>query len=334
MPGRGDILNLWGSLITGYFSITERPVWGDGRYVYWNSEKKELPDDPDAKPLYGIYLKSLEGFDLLGRLLRDDEPTIRSRAAWVLACLQTKAQESRPLLEAQLAVEESGWVRAQIAFALGELGGNAALRQVLASDAFPAARCMAACELARTDPTPDLLPPLLEFLSGDIEGYESIRGAGGKSTGDAAYSVSYLPRELQLQAVPAICGRLDLAGSFDTMPFVLMLLRLAFETSNEPVVTLSDLQRTVLLRLVNQQELWKIGNLHSAFRHYGLPFNRGECAKLLGVNVVEDKPLAKLSTALLYAKMNFLEEARAGILEALKLDPSVMALPTRRVHGF
>jgi hypothetical protein len=104
---------------------------------------------------------------------------------------------SRPRLD-------TGWVRAAIAFALGELGASSPLHGMVAEDTFPAERCMAACQLARIDPTDALIDPLLRFVSEPIHGYETIPGAGGKSTGDAAYAISHLPIEVQRLTVTGI----------------------------------------------------------------------------------------------------------------------------------
>ena len=135
------------------------------------------------------------------------------------------------------------------------------MRRIASADSFAAASCMAACELAPVQPTEDLIEPLLRFVSEPIEGYENIPGAGGKSTGDAAFSVSNLPAELQREAVPAICDRLDQARCFDTMPLVRALLSAAFPARKEPVTELTDFQKLVLTRMVNTEELWSVGNL-------------------------------------------------------------------------
>ena len=73
---------------------------------------------------------------------------MRVGAAWVFACLPTVTDDSTSHLEAQLHAEPSGWVRAAIAFALGELRASIPLRRIASADSFAAARCMAACELA------------------------------------------------------------------------------------------------------------------------------------------------------------------------------------------
>lgn len=123
VPGRGDLLRFWGSLITGYFSIQERPCWGDGERIHCEEEEDEEgeeeadPEDAYAQPLHAIYRESLLGFDLLIDLLADEEPGVRLGAAWVLACLPTRADGSAPRLGSRLADEPSGWVRAAIAFA-------------------------------------------------------------------------------------------------------------------------------------------------------------------------------------------------------------------------
>jgi HEAT repeat protein len=329
VPDRGALLRFWGDLIVGYFNVQERPCWGDGERIYFCGEvQTPEEDDPYSRALHEIYRESLNGYDLLGDLLGEEEPAIRAGAAWVLACLPTMARNSVPKLEARLAVEPSGWVRASIAFALGELNAPDPLRRILAEEEFDAVRCMAACELARIEPTGALIEPLLRFVSEPIEGYENIPGAGGKSTGDAAHSISQLPAEVQQTAVPAICDRLDRARSFDTMPLVHALLTAAFPRRDEPLTELTDLQREVLGRMVNTDELWSIGNLYGTFKAYGLPRDRDECAALIGARVADDEALAKLRGALAFADMGFLEKARDKILKALEADPIVFERAT------
>jgi len=330
VPDRSDLLRYWGSLITGYFSVLERPLWGDGERIHDHGQVV-IPEGDNswlrefAPTLHDVYGASVKGHAVACSLLADDIPAVRAGAAWVLACLPTLATESVPRLQEQLGVEPSGWVRAAIAFALGELGAAAPLRSILAGDPSPAARCMAACELARIEPNQDLIEPLLHFVCEPIEGYENIHGAGGKSTGDAAFSISLLPADVQRKAVPAICDRLDRARSFDTMPLVGSLLSAAFATRAEPVTELNALQKQVLARMVNTDELWSIGNLTWTFQAYGLPSDREQCAGLVGVQVADDEALTALRSALAFADIGFLDKARAGILEALRRDPAVFS---------
>ena len=324
VPRRGDLLRFWGNLITGYFSVQERPCWGDGEHIYVCGKVQEAdPDDPYVEALHQIYQESLKGRELLGKLLADPELGVRAGAAWVLACLPAAAAASVPMLEARLRVEPSGWVRAAIAFALGELGAAAPLRRLLAEDPFPAARCMAACQLARIEPAEALIEPLLEFVAEPIEGYDGVPGAGGKSTGDAAFSVSHLPPKVRRRAIPAICDRLDQARSFDTMPLVQALLAAAFPARNEPLTELTELQRQVLICMLNTEELWSIGNLMGTFRAYGLPHDRDTCARLAGVKVAKDEAMKSLSTGVIFAEMGFPDKAHEYIQRALDLDPAV-----------
>jgi hypothetical protein len=325
-PERFWILNYWGSLITGYFNVQERPIWGDGETIHFCGEIQPDDGDPCALALHQIYQESLKGYRLLHTLIDDPDQSVRAGAAWVLACLPTMAAESVPLLDGR--DEPSGWVRAASAFALGELGAAEPLRRMLAEDDFPAARCMAACELARLDPNAGLIEPLLEFVAHPIDGYENVPGAGGKSSGDASHSVSLLPAEVQQQAIPALCDRLDQARLFDTMPMVTTLLAAAFPTREEPVTELTDLQRYVLGRMVNAEELWNIGNLFWAFSAHGLPKDRKKCAELVGVRVAEDRALAELRSGVMFSSMGFLEKGRHGIDQALSLDPAVFERAT------
>lgn len=292
---RGELLTFWGALITGYFSVQERPIWGDGTHIYFCGEVQQPEnEDPYSNALHQIYRNSLPGSDLLFRLLTDDDVSVRAGAAWVLACLPTLGDMSIDRLHNQLRREKNGWVRAAIAFALGEIGDSDSLRQLLSNDTeHAAARCMAACELARISPRNDLIEPLLEFICEPIEGYENVPGAGGESSGDAAFSVTYLPSEVRQWAIPAICERLPRARSFAIMPLATALLSAAFEQQMEPLTQFNGLQRRVLLAMLNAQELWSIGNLYRTFESYGLPWDRDKCARLIGVQVTKDEAFSE-----------------------------------------
>lgn len=320
-PARGDLLDYWKSLITGYFSVQERPLWGDGEKIYWGNEIQECScHDPDAVALHEIYRESLKGHELLLKLLDDSDPSVRASSAGVLACLRTVAGTSESRLTARLTVEPVGWVRAAIAFALGELGSVQPLRRILIEDDSSAARCMAACELARMAPDAALIEPLLHFVAEPIDGYDAIPGAGGKSTGDAAAAIWYLPADVRRQATPVICERLTQTRSFDTMPLVRTLLSIEFEPRHEQLSEVTDAQRRILMCLVDCQELWSVGNLSSDFRYYGLPHDRSKCAELARVKFTHDQPLEGLSSGILFSKMGFHDKAREMIEEALQHD--------------
>jgi hypothetical protein len=47
VPDRGDLLRYWGSLITGYFSVLERPCWGDGERIHDNGQVV-IPEPDDS----------------------------------------------------------------------------------------------------------------------------------------------------------------------------------------------------------------------------------------------------------------------------------------------
>ena len=325
---RGDLLRFWGSLIAGDFSIQARPCWGDGKHIYLGRDiLKARKNDKMAKALHDIYGESLQGHQLVCTLLTDQDQNIRSGAAWVLACLPTRAEASVPELTSQLGKEKSGSVRGAIAFALGELDASAPLQEVLTQDPFPAARCMAACELARIQPTEALAEHLLPFLSDPIDRYEKIPGAGGKSTGDAAFSVSQLSPEVQRRAIPAICDQLHRARSFDTIPLVVALLSAAFTRQEETVKKLTDLQKQVLGRMAKTQEMWSVGNFGEIFREYGLPHDRPICSTLSGVKQVKGNALEELERAFVHAELDFLEEARTEIDEALRAGSGCLRAP-------
>ncbi len=55
VPNRGDLLRFWGSLITGYFSVQERPCWGDGELIYsYGAVQKSEEHDPYSVALHQI----------------------------------------------------------------------------------------------------------------------------------------------------------------------------------------------------------------------------------------------------------------------------------------
>ncbi len=106
------------------------------------------------------------------------------------------------------------------------------------------------------------------------------------------------------------------------------LIAAVLPTREEPVKELTDLQRYVLGRLVNAEELWNIGNLSWSFRAHGLPQDRKKCAELVGVHVAEDKALAELRSGLMFSPIGFLEKGRDGIDKALALGPAVFERAT------
>lgn len=330
VPNRANLLCFWSHAIASYFIVRELPIWGDGETIYNHEEVDKWIIERgwyEKSELHHVYRESLKGADLLGRLLGDDDSNIRAGAVWVLAYLPTIAKSSIPKLEALLKQEKINWVRGGIAFALGGLGASATLKQILTNDKCSATRCMAACQLARIAPQNNLIEPLLEFISKPINNYQDILGAEGKSTDDAAFAISYLPRYIQQQAIPAICQRLKQARSFDTVPLVQTLLSAAFEKRDRPLTELTEIQKLVLSQMLMTDELWSIGNLIGTFEAYGLPDGlsdkKEKCAKLVGMELTKDKALQKLRTALSYAEIDFLDKARQEIVEALKIDSTV-----------
>ncbi|MEL6788686.1 MAG: hypothetical protein AAFO76_15080 [Cyanobacteria bacterium J06607_15] len=337
VSNRASLLYFWGHAITSYFSIRERPWWGDGERIYYGDKIDEISDEYDLnRELHDIYRESLKGQNLLYRLLEEDQENIRGGAVWVLACLPTIAESSIPKLIAKFEREKIDWIRGVITFALGELGASTKLREILTKDKDPATRCIAACQLARIAPQDDLIDPLLNFASNPIEDYQNIPGTGGRSTDDAAFAISYLPLHLQQQAIPAICQRLKQARDFETVPLVKTLLSAAFEQRDTPLTELTDIQKLVLGQLVITDELWTIGNLFGVFGAYGLPDGladkKEKCAKLLGIELTPDNALTELRSGLTYAQMNFLPQARASILKAIEIDSTVFdRVPTPEV---
>lgn len=299
VPDRHCLLWFWGFAITSYFSVRERPYWGDGKQVYEYGEVCQWMTDSNSV-LHRIYRESIKAKELLFYLLRDRDPLIRKGTIRVLASMPTIAELSVPKLAAQLEKETTDDLRGSIAFALGELEASDLLLKILAEEEFTATKCMAVCQLARINPQESLIEPLLEFLGNPLEEYQNLVGAGGKSMDDAAFAISHLPRKVQQQAIPAICKRLKQARSFDTVPLVQTLLSAAFEKRNEPLVesNLTTIQKLVLSQMLLTDELWSIGNLIGVFQAYGLPDGlqnkKEKCADLVGMELTTDEALTQL----------------------------------------
>ena len=335
VPNRPSLLWFWGHAITSYFNVRERPIWGDGEKIYEYGEVCQWMTDSNlGEELHQIYLESLKAKELLFALLNDEDPRIRIGAIRVLASMPTIAELCVPKLETRLRRETADNIRGSIAFTLGELGASTLLFKMLNGKESLATKCMAVCQLARINPQESLIEPLLEFVKHPIEEYRDLVGSGGKSTDDAAFAISHLPRHVQQQAIPAICQRLKQARSFDTIPLVNTLLSATFKKSNEPLTELTTIQKLVLSQMLLTDELWSIGNLIGVFQTYGLPDGLADkkerCAKLVGMKLTTDEALTELRWGLGWAEMDaFLEKAREGINKALKIDPTVFTrVPT------
>ena len=87
VPNRGDLLRLWGSLITGYFSVQERPLWGDGERIHDHGQV--VTPEPDDSwwgdypaTLHQIYRESVKGHYVVCNLLADDDHSVRAGGAF------------------------------------------------------------------------------------------------------------------------------------------------------------------------------------------------------------------------------------------------------------
>jgi len=277
---RPALLELWAHLITGYFNIQERPIWGDGELIHWHdgTAQKDL-GDPISLALHDIYRESVKGHELLCRLLDNQDPDVRAYAAYVLACLPTLTELSVPRLTARLKFERWEKVRGAITFALGELGAVDELRVVMQDNDFLAARSMAACELARIQPGDDLFEPLLSALKPPLKNVEGIPGLHDKLFSDAVYSLTLLGRERLRDAVPAICELFTDANYHQASSLTYALLQAAYRRTTTPLASLDPLQRYTLRYIITAPQHWSALSL--GLSQYGLSETKEGCAALL-----------------------------------------------------
>lgn len=324
-PDRGKLLELWGLIAFSYYDSRMLPEWSDGTQVYDNGTIKPwLAGTPYADILASAYYETLSGLPVLQALLNDKEETVRAHTAKLLGALVTVRDEVVPALKMRLGHESSAKVRTSIVFALGMQEASGTLRNVLAKESEAMVQCMAACQLARVSPESMLVKPLMAFIQTPIDGYEHVPGAGGKSMDDAAHALLYLPLTSLQEAIPALCERLTQARSFDVVPVVEALLVAVFEKQREKRNVLNEKQKQVLRYLVLTPEVWPIGDVQWLLEAHGLPRQREACAALAETTVPDDEAHVTLSRALAFAQMGFFEQARAGIDEALAIDPDVL----------
>lgn len=321
LPCRGEVLHLLALLVTGFFSLQERPERAAGGVHFVDGAPEPPPDDSWTRAyiatLDAITASTEAGLPILSSLLADGDPAVRAQAAFVLAALPHRA-DVVPHLRAAFAEEAHPQVRAGLVFALGEHGVA-----VSTEDPEPMVRLMAACVGARVAPAPELAEVLVSFLNADLPGYAAIPGAGGPSSGDAAFALAQLGRDPLRSAVPELLAALRQARGFNTAPIARALLAAAFGDETAPT-ELTPLQDGVLRGMLATDEVWSIGNLFEDFRCHGLPFDRSKLASRMGASVTADAAADAVRSARFLAEIGHHGPAGVRFDEALRLDPNVL----------
>lgn len=300
---RHELAILLAHLVTGQLGVAAEPV------VYTGEPDLAAASRDDAEYaaiLRDCYRAAERGLPVYLGLLAAPDAALRGAAAYLLACLWTRAATVLPALHARLADERDPRARALLAFALGRLEVPGAapeprLAALLAGDPAPVVRLVAAAGLVRLhgEHAPpaavDVLVAALDDPQPFVD-YEELPCGEHDVAGDVGHVVRALPRGLARRALPALCAALQRAEDFSTVGLVEALLAIAFDGAEDrseatcPIdpARLTPEQRAALTAMARTHEMWTIGNLMFVLRAHGLPTTREEMAALVGVDAPRD----------------------------------------------
>lgn len=239
----------------------------------------------------------VKGWQVYLRLLHDTDPGTRAAAAYALAVCGQHAAAVVPPLREQLARETDDGVKASVLICLGCIGGGDCgplCEEWLKKRTHPAVTAAAALSLSRVcgERTP---PEAVEVLGACLQNpapvdelYLQLPWSSGESIVSAAgQALSQLGPASAGVIVPRIAEGLKnlRKGDAGSITVVGTLLALAFEPQKElrSASDLSDIQRTVLTRLVECDRAWDWGNVFFVLRQFGLPSDRKEAAEFIGL---------------------------------------------------
>jgi hypothetical protein len=239
----------------------------------------------------------VKGWPVYLQLLDDGDAETRSCAAYALAVCGPHVGEIIPRLRNRLAGEADDRVKASILLCLGCVGGGDCgplFEEWLKARTHPGVRAAAALSLARTcrERTPreavEILGDCLQDPATVDELYLQLPWSSGESVVSAAgQALSQLGPAAASAVVPRIADGLRNLRQGDTGSIAVVgtLLGLVFQPQKEPrpASGLTELQRSVLTRLVESDRAWDYGNVFFVLRQFGMPSDRKEMAEFLGL---------------------------------------------------
>jgi hypothetical protein len=236
-----------------------------------------------------------DGWRVYLQLLDTEGAQTRSCAAYALAVCGSSAGECVPRLRKRLAGEADDRVRASILLCLGCIGGGdcgSVFDEWLKARTHPGVRAAAALSLARISQarTPreavEVLGECLQNPGPVDELYLQLPWSNGESVVSAAgEALSQLGPAAASVVVPQIADGLRNLRQRDTGSIAVVgtLLALVFDPQKEPrsATGLTELQRSVLTKLVESDRAWDYGNVFFVLRQFGLPSDRKKMAEFL-----------------------------------------------------
>jgi HEAT repeat protein len=310
-PERTAILDLLTSLAIGYdeswlpdpfpvASYRQRAVGGDrilraaptpagddddSSYQYWMSLDEQQQDQMYAHIELAIYDAVRAGVPLYCALLADEDPSMRTAAAYALAWFSEDAGTSVGPLAAAAGDPEAA-VAATASVALGLVGtdNRVAARTVHAAltDRRDLVRWGAAVALARLHgPAADAAATeLLSWAGGDGASRVEIPYLDGDLAGYAALALRHLGDAHADTAFDALLARIPAVSGPPALPVVDEALRRAFPagpiTKDARFATMDQRQQRLLQALVASPQTWRwrkaqFTNFTMMLNAYGLP---------------------------------------------------------------
>jgi hypothetical protein len=267
-PGRADLLGLLGRLAVG-----------DDEQ--WLPEQRPAAAGVAAEVVLDTYAAVRAGVPLLGELLGDADPAVRTGAAYLLAWFPDDAARTLPALAVLAQRDDHAPAVAAALLAIGLLGGQpdpAAL-----TDTRRLVRWGAAVALARTDgpgADPRVADELLSWAGGAVAVDRRMPFLDGDLGGYAAMALRQIGVWHADALFDALLGRVGRVAGADVMPVLGEALSVAFPhgatAAGTTAADLDERQLRLVTALAESPTIWWVDGLSSAtvgmlLHAYGLP---------------------------------------------------------------
>jgi hypothetical protein len=239
-----------------------------------------LPEKDQNRLYAHILLMSYDavraGLPMFRSLLKDSDPAVRVRAAYLLAWFPE--EDSLPALAAVRGDHET--VAATVQLAVGLLGGRPA--ESALDDPRAIVRCAAAIALATVDrsgSSQTVVEELLAWISSDHGGTD-VPFLGGDLAGYAGLALRLTGERRADSAFDALLARIPNVSGIEALPVVGEALRMAFAdgplSAGGGYGSLDDRQRRLVDKLARSPGTWQVngmtfGNFALLVGSYGLP---------------------------------------------------------------
>ncbi len=309
VQGKEAILGLLNAIVNTY-PLDEKMWygWEGAEYIgAWGEMPRHIPyQDCHAaiEAAIPVYITLLEAPVLILRL----------EAANILTRFPAHVQELWPTLEAALECEPTEAGRADLVLALGRLARNLPEKLAFFLERFKTdqselgffAAALVAVRMAKEATPEEVAQFLIRVMlqpPASLDLYLRLPCGGTYPWSTALWALANLGRARLTPLVPTVEEHLQqIRHTYGAIAlFARLLLFIVFEDHPEwghpprPAEVLTQEQRHLLLILLEQEQIWRDGNLLGLFRAYGLPGDRKQMAAYLGQEAPVEAPREPLS---------------------------------------